>query len=183
MSRVRVRTTAFALLACSALLFASFGCSNPGTVTAPDSAPAVVTSPNFIRILSTSKGDPAAPATSSSASSMVSAQYGGTVTNGRVTLTFPAGALNEDTQITIDMLDDGTLGVELSPHGIQFNKPVTMSMDLRGTTGEGMGNDAQTYYFNEDTGLYELQDKLPGGSDTCNAELHHFSKYKGGIAP
>jgi hypothetical protein len=181
MSRTRVRFTAFALLACSALLFASFGCSNPGTVTAPDSTPLVVTSPNLVRILSTSKsGD--GPATTQSASATISAQNGGTVSNGRVSLDFPPGALNQDTQITIEMLNDGTVGVELSPHGIQFNKPVTMSVDLRGTTAEGQGDMVDTYYWNEDAGLYETQQKLNSSSaDKATAALYHFCKYTQGL--
>jgi hypothetical protein len=177
MSRTRVRSQAIALLACSALLFAAFGCSNPGTVMAPDSTPVVVTSPNFVRILPTSKGDPAL-ATAPSASAVVSAQYGGTVSNGRVTLEFPPGALNEDTEITIDMLNDGTLGVELGPHGTQFNKPVVMSTDLHGTTAEGMSDQTSTLWWNELTQSYELQEGLfSGDANNSQSVLHHFSKY------
>jgi hypothetical protein len=170
------------MLACSALLIASFGCSNPGTVTAPDSTPLVVTSPNFIRILSASKDDPSI-ATTQSASAMISAQYGGTITNGRITLEFPAGALDQDTEITIDMLSDGTLGAEFGPHGTQFNVPVTMTMDLHGTTAEGMGDAAETLYYNEDTDLYELQPKvMSDDSNEMKASVRHFSRYSGDVA-
>ena len=118
MSHYRVTTSnAFALLACTTLLFASIGCSNPGQVAAPDSSPSaiVVDSPAFIRILSTSTGDTDAYMADATASAMVSAEFGGTVSNGRVTLDFPPHALDADTQISIEMLGDGTLGVELSP--------------------------------------------------------------------
>ena len=182
MSRNRVRFNAFALLACSALLLTSFGCSNPGTVTAPDSTPIVVASPDFIRILSSSKGDPTI-ARAASASAMVSAEFGGTVTNGRITLAFPAGALSEDTEISIDMLADGTLGVELSPHGIQFNKPVVMSMDLRGTSAEGMSDQTSTLWWNEDWEQWERMEKAASSSDVESSYLSHFSKYNGGIGP
>ncbi len=178
MSRNRVRFNAFALLACSTLLLTSFGCSDPGTVTAPDSTPIVVASPNFIHILSSSKGAPAI-ATSASAIAMVSAEFGGTVTNGRITLEFPAGALSEDTEITIDMLADGTLGVNLSPHGIQFNKPVTMSMDLRGTTAEGMSDQTSTLWWNEDWEQWEKMEKAASGSNVESSYLSHFSRYQG----
>lgn len=181
MSRTRVRSQAIALLACSALLFAAFGCSNPGTVTAPDSTPVVVTSPNFVRILPTSKGDPAL-ATSSPASAVISAQYGGTVSNGRVTLEFPPGALNEDTEITIDMLGDGTLGVELGPHGTQFNTPVIMSTDLHGTTAEGMADQTWTLWWNDDLGQWERMEKDSSVDENTNSTLlHHFSKYNSGV--
>jgi len=180
MSRIRVRFNAYALLACSTLLVASLGCSNPGTVTAPDSTPIVVASPNFVHILSTSKGDPSL-ATSASASATVSAEFGGIVSNDRVTLEFPPGALSQDTQITIDMHDDGTLGVDLSPHGIQFNKPVTMSMDLNGTTAEDMADDTSTLWWNEDLEQYERMEKAPSASNENRCYLEHFSKYKGDI--
>lgn len=180
MSRTRVRFNAFAILACSALLFASFGCSNPGTVMAPDSAPVVVTSPDFIHILSTSKGDPFA-ATARSVSNTVFAEFGGTVSNGRVTLEFPAGALDQDTEITIDMYRDGTLGVELGPHGIQFNKPVLMSMSLRGTSAEGLADQTSTLWWNEDLEQWERMDKAASGPNEESCYLEHFSKYKGNI--
>ena len=50
MSRIRVRLTALALLACSAFIITTLGCSNPGGITAPDSAleSAVVVDPNSI---------------------------------------------------------------------------------------------------------------------------------------
>ena len=147
---------------------------------APDSSPVVVTSPDFVRILPTSKGD-SSPATASSASTMVSAQFGGVVSNGRVTLEFPAGALSQDTEITIDMLDDNTLGVEFGPHGTQFNKPVTMSTDLRGTTAEGMSDQTSTYYWNESKNYYERQEKLSSDDKNTNkSALYHFSKFKDG---
>jgi hypothetical protein len=116
------------------------------------------------------------------ASSMVSAEFGGTVSNGRVTLQFPPGALDTDTEISIELLTDGTLGVELSPHGIQFNKPVVMSMDLRGTTAEGMSEQTSTYYWNELKGYYELQEKVDGADPNANASaIYHFSKFNSGV--
>ncbi len=48
MSRIGVRSNVIALLTCVLFLLASFGCSNPGGITAPDSAldGAVVDAPN-----------------------------------------------------------------------------------------------------------------------------------------
>ena len=114
---------------------------------------------------------------------MISAEFGGTVRAGRYALEFPPGALNEDTEITIEPDSDGTLGVELLPHGIQFNKPVILRMDLRGTTAEGMGDRCSTLWFNENAGWWERMTMDPAGSHDSAAELWHFSGYKSDLNP
>ena len=183
MSRYKITSKVCALLACSVLLVTSIGCS-PGTPTAPSLAPQnVVESPNFIRILSASDKDVQGPSLADSYTSIViSAEEGGIITNGRVTLEFPPQALSEDTEITIEMATDGTLGVELGPHGIQFNKPVIMEMDLTNTTGEGLGNTSSTFWFNEGQGWWEEMPQLYGNEDELKAELKHFSSYEAGVA-
>ena len=135
MSRYIITSKAFALVACTFLLVAAIGCS-PGTPTDPSSTPQnVVVSPNFVRILSTSPKNVDEPnLVSGFTSRVISAEDGGVVTNGRITLEFPPFALSEDTEITIEMLDDGTLGVELGPHGIQFNRPVNGFLHHPGPT-------------------------------------------------
>lgn len=184
MSRARVRiTNAFALLACSSLLIASFGC-NPGAVTAPDSATdvAVVESPNFVRILSTSKGANDAPQPAAFVSQTISAAHGGAITNGRITLYFPAGALDQDTEITMEMFTDGTLGAEFGPHGIEFNKPVVMSMDLTGTSAEGLADITSVLYDNEELGRFERMERTPSGdASLVSSLLNHFCKYSGNV--
>ncbi len=98
MSRFSVTSRAFALLACSVLLVASIGCS-PGTPTDPSSTPQnVVVSPNFVRILSTSDKSVETPSLVTGVTSQViSAEDGGVISNGWVTLEFPPYALSEDT--------------------------------------------------------------------------------------
>ncbi|KPK50304.1 MAG: hypothetical protein AMS22_12345 [Thiotrichales bacterium SG8_50] len=178
MSRLQVTSKAFALLACSVLLFASIGCS-PGTPTDPSSTPQnVVVSPNFVRILSTSDKSVDQPyLVIGTTSKMISAEDGGVITNGRVTLEFPPFALSEDTEITIDMLDDEILGVELGPHGIQFNKPVIMTTDLRGTSAENM-TDVNTLWYNEQEQWWETVEEIEfSDPNVVGATLLHFSKY------
>ena len=184
MSRSALTSNAFALLACSTLLFASMGC-NPGGLTTPETTSQVVTNPNFIRILSTSKGvqdlqgAPGAPG----ASKMISAEDGGTFTHGRVTLEFPPNALDTDTEISIRALDDETLSVELGPHGIRFNRSVTMKMDLEGTNAEGEALSARTLWYNESEDRWEEVRPAAGSAgSSLSAELDHFSKYNGDIS-
>lgn len=184
MSRLIVTSKAFALLACSVLLVASIGCS-PGTPIAPSSTPHyVIESPNFIRILSASNGAQNMSFTVPTVSKVVSADQGGTITNGRVTLVFSPHALEADTEITIEMLNDGTLGVELGPHGIQFKHPVTMTMDLGGTTAEDCSSNCTTYWYNENQDWWEIVEKGNSGNpNELSASLEHFSKFRGGIQP
>jgi hypothetical protein len=182
MSRYLVSSNVCALLACSVLLISSIGCS-PGTPTAPSLAPQnVVESPNFIRILSASDTkDVQGPSLAQGpVATMISADIGGTITSGRFTLVFSPNALDEDTEITIEVINDGTLGVELGPHGIQFNQPVVLEMDLTGTTAEGEGDAASTLWFNEDQGWWEAMPHLNGNEDRLKTTLEHFSKYKAG---
>ena len=180
MSR-KITSKACALLASSFLLFTSIGC-NPGTLTAPSPAPqTVVESPNFIRVLSTSKDSPELSLVPG-AEKIISADEGGRVVCGPFKLEIPANALDQDTEITIDIIRDGTLSVELGPHGIQFNVPVVLSMDLEGTNAEGMADQSSTVWYNEDTDTYELMQKLLSDDDNViYSELNHFSKYKGHI--
>lgn len=180
MSRNKLTPKAFALLACSTLLVASIGCS-PGSPTAPSSVPLnAVESPNFIRILSTSsKGVQEMSLTADVATKMISARDGGVISNGRVTLEFPPHALDKDTQITIEMDTDGTLGVELKPHGIQFAHPVVMTMDLAGTTAEGRGGTSVTLWFNETLEWWVVIEKIQSHNNVIKSKLNHFSKYKG----
>lgn len=178
MSRRFVTSSVCALLACSCLLFASIGCS-PGTPTAPSLAPQnVVESPNFVRILSTSKDVQGPMLSDGEASKLICAEDGGFVSNGRVTLEFPPNALSEDTEITIETYTDGTLTVELGPHGIEFNAPVIMTVDLTGTTAETMSSATTTIWYNPNENWWETITKLESGdSNVVSASLEHFSKF------
>ncbi len=181
MFRYKITSKFCALIACSALLTAAIGCS-PGTPTAPSLAPQnVVENPNFIRILSSSeKGVQGLTLSDSYSSMMISAEEGGVLSNGRVTLEFPPHALSEDTEISIMMLDDGTLGVELGPHGVQFSRSVTLTMDLSGTSAEGHAGGGETLWWNDGEMQYERMMKVDlGHPNQLSASLDHFSKYHG----
>ena len=171
----------FALLACLALLISALGC-NVESPMAPDlGSDKIVHDPSFIRILSTPKNSPIMCSTDLT-SKVISAEYGGTVSNGWITLEFPPGALNEDTEITIEMPDPNQLMVDLSPHGIQFNKPVVLTLELEGTDAAGQAQMTHLIWFNENMEWWEIMDGA-GVNDANHSKsyLHHFSKYKGDI--
>lgn len=106
----------------------------------------------------------------------VSASEGGTLKLGRMTLSFPPGALAEDTRITMSLTDRKSLRVELLPHGIHFQKPVTLSADLTGLlnpTTRTVG----VAWLNDATGYWEAISRGPASSGMASAQLHHFSNY------
>ncbi len=108
------------------------------------------------------------------ATKLISAADGGTVSNGYFTLNFPPGALEEDTEITIEMPRYPEAVVRLGPHGIQFLKEVTLSLPLGVVETEA--DDYMTIWFNEDVGLWE---DIGGYVDDgkIKADLEHFSEY------
>ena len=180
MFKLNLTSKSFAFLACLTLLASAIGC-NSGSVVSPDKvADTVVMDPSFILILSTPKCSDS-PSLTQSASNVVSAEFGGSISNGWVTLDFPAGALDEDTEISISMPDPGKLIVELEPHGIQFNEPVGMTLNLNGTSAAGLADDACMLWFNDDMGWWEKLKTEASDDNQSKTFLEHFSKYAGKI--
>jgi hypothetical protein len=177
MFKLFLTSKSFALIACVTLLASAIGCNSGSIVSTDKVADTVVMDPSFILILSTSKGFDSPMLNSESASGLVSAELGGSVSNGWVTLDFPAGALDEDTEISISMPDPGKLIVELEPHGIQFNEPVGMTFNLIGTDAEDLSDEACLLWFNDEMGWWEKLDTEASDDNRCNTFLKHFSKY------
>lgn len=106
----------------------------------------------------------------------VSASEGGTLKLGRMTLSFPPGALAEDTRITMSLTDRKSLRVELLPHGIHFQKPVTLSADLTGLlnpTTRTVG----VAWLNDQTGDWLPISTSAASMPRASAQLQHFSDY------
>lgn len=160
-------------------VLAALGCGTYSPV-APSQEQSVLPStedPQFVRLLPTSKGAPE-PNPSSAIAQMISAANGGLISNGYYTLYFPPGALDEDTEITLDMPDFPVAVIKLEPHGIVFNKAVTLSLPM-----EAIESDASSFrvlWHNEITGYWEnIGGHIENGS--IKANLEHFSRY--GIDP
>ena len=164
-------------------VLAAMGCGtySPVSPSQDDTTPGVVT-PTFVQVLTASTGssgkEDMIQSSSTSVSMVISAETGGTVSNGVISLYFPPGALDEDTEITINMPMYPQAMVELSPHGIEFNKTVLMTLPLA-----MIDSDADSYttlYNNENMGIWEDI----GGyieNDNVVSELEHFSDY--GFSP
>jgi len=107
--------------------------------------------------------------------------YAGDDEHGRCWLYFPPFAMNQTTIVTIAWESTGFLegGAEFSPHGVQFNHPVTVWISYKDADLGGINEqDLKLWYFHEDTGMWELigdvvdtEHKMVGGL------LHHFSRY------
>lgn len=114
-------------------------------------------------------------------SELISASKGGVIWAGRYQLTIPARALREDTVITIRQTwqNDGVVGFELLPHGLQFRKAV----DLRVWLGDkAQAGDAVSLYW-WDAGAADYVDM--GGTWAApylTTQIWHFSQWKAGRA-
>ena len=107
--------------------------------------------------------------------------YAGDDEHGRSWLYFPPYAMDQSTIITMDWESTGFLegGAEFSPHGVQFNKPVTVWISYKDAElGDISEKDLKLWYFDEETGMWELigdvvdtENKMVGGL------LNHFSRY------
>lgn len=156
-------------------VLAAMGCGTNSPVTpSQDSTMPGVESPLFAELVTSSGSSGRDMVATASVSQLVSAAEGGVVTNGYYSLYFPPGALDEDTQITIDMPRYPEAVVELGPHGIQFNEPVTLSLSVDRV--ESLADSYDVYWFNEDTALWENIGGYMAAGAAC-VNLEHFSGY------
>ena len=177
MSRFDHTLRPFALLACLALLLAAVGC-NEGSVVAPVDGPGSVSTEPVLYGISSTPDDPVLPGVGKPRGALVSAEAGGKVTNGRVTLEFPPGALDEDTYITMEMVDKSQLIIEFGPHGLIFEKPVTITWKLTGTVRDGLAKSTVIKWHNPTTNARENIYNFPASSpNSISGLLEHFSKY------
>ena len=111
----------------------------------------------------------------------VNGNLGGTVERGIFRLDVPRNAVDGDVDFEISIPDDGAIRVELSPHGLAFDKPVLLTIDLN--YAAGLGDKVKLFSWNEKEehwvvvgGKFNPKTRLL----TCN--LDHFSTYAPGRA-
>ncbi|MCA9735302.1 MAG: hypothetical protein H6696_15350 [Deferribacteres bacterium] len=107
--------------------------------------------------------------------------YAGDPFHGQTWLYFPFLSVSQDVIITIDWESTGLLegGVEFSPHGTQFLKPVKIFVSYQDVDlGNISEDDLRLWYWNEEQNVWELiGDTVDKFNKTVNGELHHFSRY------
>ena len=107
--------------------------------------------------------------------------YVGDYEHGRSWLYFPPYAMNQATTVTMDWESTGFLqgGAEFSPHGTQFNSPVTVWISYKDADLGGIDEeDLKIWYFNEEAGMWELiGDVVDTKNQMVGGLLDHFSRY------
>ena len=98
----------------------------------------------------------------------------------------PAGALNEDVDISATYVEDATLlsndismgflgAVEFGPSGTTFDKPVEVSLKLTNTP---IHNELTVFYYDEVDQYWNYSSKATINNDVATFEVNHFSKYE-----
>lgn len=92
----------------------------------------------------------------------------------------PAGALPQDTLVTIDLPEDELLGkhvlAEFGPHGVQFSTPVTVSFPLEGVLLTGDSIEVSRW---ENDAWAPLGGTISADGKTLSSTTPHFSTYGG----
>ena len=170
------------LLAC--LAFAALFVFSCGQDMVTSNSPAddviVVENPVFITF-PPKEGQPPLFATGSVTVPQNSLAAGGVVANGPVSVEFPPGAVADGEDVSVELLDEYYVIFDLGPEGLDFAQPVTLRLDLTGSSSEGKAQECQLLYFNDAEGRWELLPTVIVDPNTIEAQLEHFSKYGGGI--
>ncbi len=155
-------------------VLAALGCGTYSPVAPSNETPLPgIENPSFAMLLSASKGSEVA-LRSAVASQMISAAEGGVISNGFYSVYFAPGALEKDTEITIEMPEFPKAVVKLGPHGIQFKADVILSLSKEMI--ESAGGNYGVLWFNEATARWEsIGGYMDGGA--VKATLEHFSEY------
>ncbi|MBD3162619.1 MAG: hypothetical protein GF346_09650 [Candidatus Eisenbacteria bacterium] len=108
---------------------------------------------------------------------------GGTLTAGRYSIEVPAGALDHTMVYSVTSKEQtGYVICELGPHGVSFDVPVTLRIDL---SDLALDPDEQytVYWFDEESGEWtDVGGTYDPSTGVLEAELEHFSRYGAGRA-
>jgi hypothetical protein len=173
------RTLALAVAA----LFALAGCSDVSqpTLAAPAQASSVLGGTIDLTGVLQFVGLPDLSGTRHAEKYIVASQGGFVELNGfRVDI--PAGALSQNTTVTIDLPSDNVLGkrliAEFGPHGTQFSTPVTLTFPLTGVLWLGGPIEVARW---ENGGWTSLGGSVNLLGTKLQSTTPHFSTYGGKI--
>jgi hypothetical protein len=176
----------------SILLLAASGCSSD-RVTAPllpaepgflpDSPAGAVSTGSDVDLASPGSGDAGGAQTPHTLSKPVDGTVGGAFKVGRFTVVVPPGAFKGVQTLTLTDTSDQFIECILGPDGMQFDEPVTLSINLMGTAGES--ESTRIFRYNAAAGTW---DDVGGfyypELHTVLAYVHHTAVYRpGGPAP
>lgn len=112
---------------------------------------------------------------------MVDGSVGAQLVVGRFTLLIPPGAFEGSRQITVEDVNNGFVECHLYPEGLQFDAPVTLTMDLTNSSADG--TDATIYWLDKRADFWvDLGGTYAAADHKVWVQLEHFSEYRGGRA-
>ncbi|MDM7916210.1 MAG: hypothetical protein QUU85_13245 [Candidatus Eisenbacteria bacterium] len=108
---------------------------------------------------------------------------GGTLQVGRYQLTVPPGALPRDMPVTLIAREEsGYVMCELLPHGLVFQTPVRLTIDLTRSTANAQTR-ATVYWLDEQANEWvDIHGTFDAGAMLLWVDLPHFSRYAAGRA-
>ena len=167
----------------AAALFALAGCSDLSqpVLSAPEQGSAVLGGTISLNGVLQFAGTPDLSEPRHAEKYIVASEGGFVELNGfRVDI--PAGALSQNTTITIDLPTDAVtakrLIAEFGPHGTQFNTPVTLSFPLTGVVLNGSAIEVGRW---ENGGWTSLGGSVNPLGTVLSSTTPHFSTYGGKI--
>lgn len=156
------------------------GCSDrPEALLSPDTTPAMVVGSSSIDLAGVLEFAAVPDLTGKrSVSKLIRASEGGSVELNGFRVTIPAGALPQDTVITLELPRDETLAkhvlASFSPHGIQFKTPVTLTFPLDGVLLPGGTLEVGRW---ENGGWTSLGGTVSPDGKSLSSTTPHFSDY------
>lgn len=107
----------------------------------------------------------------------VEGDVGGVVRNGRNTVTFTPHAFSGDAVITVESLSNADGSVELGPHGLTFDAPVILTINLYGTPWDSPHPTIE--WYDPSTGTWvDMGGTYNPGLHSVSTVLPHFSTYR-----
>ena len=118
------------------------------------------------------------PANRSYSSTRTIGRSGGTIWVGDHRLDIPSGALSSDTRITATAPRGDYAEVRFEPHGLQFNKPVTLTISYEECGLLKRSSVPVIVYTDDDRNILEvLKTEINRYQKTVSGKTDHFSGY------
>jgi hypothetical protein len=160
--------------------FAKGGNGNGKNQTGTTDGTTTETSTSTVEAVAVSTGmlDRRAPLAQDEATTVLVGPLGAYVrVRGEAELFVPMGAVDEDVEITLTALAGSKVAFDLQPHGMQFNKPLTLWISKRivSTTQDLVG----VYYDGDAEGTYTALEFFPvfENPSWLGLQTDHFSGY------
>jgi hypothetical protein len=100
---------------------------------------------------------------------------GGQINVGNHSLQIPPLALSEDVTITMELIEGSVRSVRLSPEGLQFAIPATLTLNYTGC--EDTSDSKRIVYTNEALVILDWLISLDLNTGQVRTQLDHFSRY------